>query len=227
MNHTARPMLLLALAMLPVAACQRPASNTSASETAPPAAASTGARPRTALGRVVDKALQEARDDIETRNISISHGVHINVNGHEINRPDGQQPKAEISPQGDLLIEDRAVAITPAQRALLLDYRQRIVAVAEAGMAMGVKGADLAGKALGETFSGLLNGHSEEAKQRIEAEGRKLEADAKQLCAQLQPMYDTQQKLAASLPEFKPYATMTQSDVDDCMHGHGASVSTK
>ena len=29
-------------------------------------------------------------------------------------------------------------------------------------------------------------------------------------------MMATQQKLAASLPAFKPYATMTQEDIDDC-----------
>ena len=29
-------------------------------------------------------------------------------------------------------------------------------------------------------------------------------------------MMASQQKLAAALPEFKPYATMDQSDVDDC-----------
>jgi hypothetical protein len=26
----------------------------------------------------------------------------------------------------------------------------------------------------------------------------------------------SQQKLAAAMPEFRPYATMTQKDVDDC-----------
>jgi len=29
-------------------------------------------------------------------------------------------------------------------------------------------------------------------------------------------MLDTQRKLAAAVPEFKPYADMTQDDVDDC-----------
>ena len=29
-------------------------------------------------------------------------------------------------------------------------------------------------------------------------------------------MLVSQQKLAAALPAFKPYATMTQQDVDDC-----------
>jgi hypothetical protein len=36
----------------------------------------------------------------------------------------------------------------------------------------------------------------------------------------------TQQQLAASLPDFKPYATMTQKDVEDCGK-HGAAVTSR
>jgi hypothetical protein len=84
-------------------------------------------------------------------------------------------------------------------------------------MAVGIKGADLAGKALTETFCGLMHGDADAAGKRIEAEGEKLKADAHRICAQLPGMLQTQQQLAASLPAFKPYATMTQENVDDCM----------
>jgi hypothetical protein len=71
-----------------------------------------------------------------------------------------------------------------------------------------------------------MHGNADEAGQHIDAEGKRLEADAKQICAQLPAMLDTQQRLAASLPAFKPYATMDQSDIDDCMKGHGTSVTS-
>ena len=51
------------------------------------------------------------------------------------------------------------------------------------------------------------------------ARGRSAETKALKalaLCKQLPSMLTTQQQLAASLPEFKPYATMTQHDIDDC-----------
>ena len=38
----------------------------------------------------------------------------------------------------------------------------------------------------------------------------------KTLCTRLPPLLATQNQLAASLPEFKPYASMTQTDIDDC-----------
>ena len=45
------------------------------------------------------------------------------------------------------------------------------------------------------------------------------------LCDQLQPMLKTQQDLATSLPAFKPYANLKQSDIDDCRkHDKGDGV---
>ena len=210
------PALLLALA-LPLAACQR-----APEPPAPPAPPAT-AGAQTAIGRTVEKAINEAREELRTENISISNGPNININGRDIRRAD-DQPKAEITPQGDLLIEGKAVEIDAAQRKLLLDYREHILAIAEAGMAMGIKGADLAGKAISETIGGLFSGNTDQIEQRIEAEAEKLEADAHQLCTQLPPMLELQQQLSASLPAFKPYATMTQEDIDECMDGNGVAV---
>ena len=211
--------LLLALA-LPLAACQR-APEPPAPPAPPSAPDASGAQ--TAIGRTVEKAINEAREELRTENISISNGPNININGREIRRA-SDQPKAEITPQGDLLIEGKAVEIDAAQRKLLLDYREHILAVAEAGMAMGIKGADLAGKAISETIGGLFSGNTGQVEQRIEAEAEKLEAEAKQLCAQLPPMLELQQQLSASLPAFKPYATMTREDIDDSMDGSGVAV---
>jgi len=50
----------------------------------------------------------------------------------------------------------------------------------------------------------------------VNAEAGKIEAQAKQLCTLLPGMMAKQQALAAAVPEFKPYATMDQSDIDDC-----------
>jgi hypothetical protein len=37
-----------------------------------------------------------------------------------------------------------------------------------------------------------------------------------QLCKRMPGLLTSQQKLAAALPAFRPYATMTQEDIDDC-----------
>lgn len=155
------------------------------------------------IGRAVSEAMTEAREEIHKGNITLSG--------------DGNLAKAEITPQGDLLIDGRAVAINPEQRALLLEYRGHVTGVAESGMEIGAHGADLAGKAVGEVVKGLLDGKSErEIGRSIEAEAAQIKASAAKLCARLPAMMASQQKLAAALPEFKPYARMTQEDIDEC-----------
>ena len=56
----------------------------------------------------------------------------------------------------------------------------------------------------------------DQIEQRVNAEAKKLEERAAQICDQLPALLATQQQLAAAIPEFKPYATMDQSDIDEC-----------
>lgn len=206
-------LLTVLLMAVPLAACSR-------NETAPPTATRGDAPvPQTALGRTVDKAIQEARRELAAGNVTISGGPGhgIQIGGTRISSPRPDLPKAEITPTGDLLIAGTAVAITPQQRTLLLRYRGHVVAIAEAGMALGVRGADLGMKAAGEAIRSVFNGNADGVEARIEAEAAGMEAEAAKLCSHLRPILATQRELAASLPAFAPYATMTQADVDECM----------
>lgn len=202
-----RPLLPIALAAALLTACSAsppPASNASSNPDAP----------KTALGRTVENAMREARKELQTSNISLNDGIRIGPQRH---RSDGNLPKAEITPTGDLLIEGRSIAIDPAQRALLLQYRGHVIALAETGMSLGVRGADLGMQAAGDAIGSIFSGNTDQVEQRVEAEAAKLEAEARTLCARLAPMLSTQSALAASLPAFAPYAKMTQADVDECM----------
>jgi hypothetical protein len=220
------PLLFASLALPLLGACN-PASQPAA--TTQPAAqpTTTPTQPQTALGRMVDNGVREARAELEKGNIDIDGHVSIRVGAdhHAVER-NPNLPHAQITPQGDLLIEGKAVAVTPEQRGLLLTYRQQIINVAEAGMSMGVQGADLAGKAVSEVLGSVFSGKGEDFGRRMEAEGKKLEAQGKLLCAQFEPMRATQQRLAAALPEFKPYATMTADDIEDCRKD-GSTVTSR
>ena len=220
--NTIRTLACTAL-LASLAACQgnAPSAATASNASKPAAPAEPGG-----LSGMVGAAMDKARAEMETKNIGIGgNGVHINVNGHEINTPDDKAPHAEISPQGDLLVEGKPVDITPAQRKLLLEYRGEIIGVASAGMEIGKQGVDIAGKAVGTAIASIFNGKSDQAEQEMKAQGDKIEAAAMKLCDQLQPMLETQQDLAASLPAFKPYASMQQSDIDDCRkHDKGDGV---
>lgn len=211
--------LAFAAALFALAACNR--APAPAADHSKPAS-----EPQTALGKVAAKGIEQARKELQTKNLTLNGNGGITVNGRRYGgRNDSSLPKAEITPQGDLLVDGKAVTVTPEQRRQLLEYRSQLLGVAEAGMAVGLKGADLAGKALTESLGSLLTGDTDEFKKKMEAEGKKIEADAMQICAHLGPMLAAQNQLAASLPEFRPYATMTQADVDECgKDGNGASA---
>lgn len=217
MNILRNGTLVLMLAGLPlVAACGRqpPPATDPGKETT--AAGPETSKPQTMIGKTVAREIDKARKELATGNISLN-GHDVTINGRDYARTDDDtRPKAEITPAGDLLLDGKAVAVSPQQRAMLLQYRDQIIAIADAGMTLGSKGAELAGKAIGESLGALFSGDTDAIEKRVEAEAAKIEAEAKLLCRQLPPMLETQQQLAASLPQFKPYATLTREDVDDC-----------
>lgn len=203
------------LACVSLLGCSQPPAP--AAPPSPPAAPSSD-NAKGFIARQVDKALAEARKEMREGNLSINGDMDININGKQIGKTDNGLPKAEISPQGDLLIEGKVVAIDATQRQQLLAYRGQIIGIAEAGMAIGSQGADLAGKALGGAVGAIFGGEQGQAdfEKRMEAEGKKIEVEALKLCKQLPALLASQQALAGTLPAFKPYATMTQADIDDC-----------
>jgi len=156
-----------------------------------------------ALGRTLGKVAEKVQTKLETQNITLSSS--------------NADAKAEITPQGDLLIDGKKVETDEAQRALLLEYRAGIIAVAAAGTDIGMKGADFGLRTAGKALRGVFSGNSDQVEAEIEADAREFEAQARKICEHLAPMLETQQKLVEKLPEFKPYATMDQSDIDDCM----------
>ncbi|WP_285309617.1 DUF2884 family protein [Stenotrophomonas maltophilia] len=153
------------------------------------------------VGQTVKEAMDDARKDIAQGNIKISAD---------------KQPRAEITQDGRLLIAGKEVAANDVQRRHLQEYRGHVVAVAMAGMDVGLAGAKLGANAAGEALKGIFSGDSEGVEKRINAEAAKIEAQAKRICDRLPAMLASQQALARELPAFKPYATMDQSDVDDC-----------
>ncbi|HDS1039334.1 TPA: hypothetical protein QDZ42_002395 [Stenotrophomonas maltophilia] len=187
------PALLLCL---PLIACGDNASSSSDTSPGKAVAEATGN-----VGKTVKDATDKARQEIAKGNIKISAD---------------NQPQAEITPDGRLLIGGKEVETTATQRSQLLDYRGHVAGIAQDGMDIGVAGAKLGASAAGEALKGVFSGDTDGIEKRINAEAAKIEAQAKQLCNRLPAMLASQQALARDLPAFKPYASMDQSDVDDC-----------
>lgn len=195
-------LLPATLLCLPLIACGGPSSTPDKTVGKSVAEATSG------VGQTVKNAMDDARKDIAQGNIKVSAD---------------QQPRAEITPDGHLLIGGKDVPTSDAQRRQLLEYRGHVVAIAMDGMDVGLAGAKLGASAAGEALKGIFSGDSEGVEKRINAEAARIEAQAKRICERLPAMLASQQALAAALPAFKPYATMDQGDVDDC--GKDNSVS--
>jgi hypothetical protein len=207
-------MLCIASTAVVLAACgsgNAPASQASASASA----SSTSSL----IASVVDRALDRAETKLRSGNITISDNdgiVVLSGSSSDDNHASGL-PKAQITPQGDLLIGNKPVAITPAQRAMLLDYRQQIIGVAAQGMAIGKQGAAFGINAAREALAGALAGKPEqEIRQHVEAKASGIREAAAKLCDSMPALMASQQKLADALPAFKPYATLTSEKIDEC-----------
>ena len=217
-------LIAAAAASLLVVGCSQSSTPQASSTTA---ATAPGTAPQTALGRMAANAIAEARVKLAKENINLNGQFVFNEGqrnviarvGHK--DPSDTRPDAELTPTGDLLIDGKPVQVTPAQHAMLLQYRQALMAVAETGMQLGVQGADLGGQAIGEVFAGLMSGHPDQIDKNINAKASRIEAQAMQLCTQLRPVQQMQQQLATAVPQFAPYATLTASDIDDCDKHHG------
>jgi len=166
-----------------------------------------------AIAAEVRKGIEQAKRELVTKDISVSD-VHI---GNDSHHHDDTRAKAIITPQDELVIAGRPVQATPEQHTMLVDYRQQIIGIAEAGMDIGASGADIGVSAAKQAIWGALSGKSDkEIEASIKPQTDKIEAAAAKLCQRLPDLLSTQQKLAAAMPEFRPYATMQQKDIDDC-----------
>ena len=205
-----KPTLLALALLLPLAGCGR--------DSAPAGGASAG-EDEGFIARTTRKALEQAREEITKGNIRVGGGDvsgGLVINGQRIGNTDGSLPKAEISPQGDLLIDGKVVPVDEAQRKRLLEHRANVIAIAEAGIAIGMQGAQLGTQAASGALASVFSGNTGEFEKKMEAEGAKIEAEALKLCDRLPPLLESQQALAAALPAFQPYATMEATDIEDC-----------
>lgn len=213
-----KPVMLCTLVLtllVPLAACTQSGTTgsqpgTSATTATASSTAGEMASPSWVASKVRAK-MQEARLELATKNIKVNSVRLGNHHGQD------SRPEAEITPQGDLLIAGKKVEATPTQHAMLLDYRKQIVGIAEKGMDIGTQGADLGLNAAREALRGAFSGKSDkEIEAAIKPQTDKIRTAAAQLCERLPDLLASQQKLAAAMPAFKPYATMTAHDIDKC-----------
>lgn len=157
------------------------------------------------------------RAKLDSENLSLD-GLHFGKDDQREAAKRKDQPKGEITPKGDLLVDGKAIAVDATQRRQLLDYRARVIDIAKAGIDAGEHAAMLVIDATDVSlFHLIVGGLTGSLERRIEASvKRDIQPAVLQICRQLPQLRDSQQALAASVPEFRPYATLDDDDVEDC-----------
>lgn len=158
--------------------------------------------------------LTRALQELEEENLRVDGSFHFGSSG----RAGEDLPRAEITPEGDFLVEGRTLAIDADQRRELLAYRGQLLGIARSGIAIGQHSAEAALDAVDGSLARLLFGAmTGSLERRIERSiAEQIEPAVRGLCRQLPALRDSQQRLATRVPSFRPYATLEASDIDDC-----------
>jgi hypothetical protein len=126
-------------------------------------------------------------------------------------------PAASISADGVLSIDGKPLPLTAQQQALAVQYRQQIQAIASEGMQIGLQGAELGVGAAASALGGVLSGKdASQIEAEVEAKAAGLKQAAAQLCERLPALMHAGKALAAAVPEFAPYASVTDKSIEDC-----------
>ncbi|CAN7288872.1 hypothetical protein LJR143_001275 [Pseudoxanthomonas sp. LjRoot143] len=203
-------MSLVLASLLPLAAQPASAKNTRADSDISADLAEARNEVRTELAA--------ARRKLETGNLTLGDNLHFGKSGKRGSNDDHPLPKAEITPRGDFLIEGKPVAIDSTQRLELLRYRGQVIEIAKAGIDIGERSAQVALDAVDRgVFSLLVGAMTGSLERRVEKTVREtVEPGVRQICRSLPALWDTQQRLSASLPQFRPYATLDVDDAENC-----------
>ena len=170
----------------------------------------------------VRQELAAARAELKAGNLEVGRdNLNFGKSGQRKRKDDATLPKAEITPLGDFLLDGRAVAVNDTQRKQLLAYRGQVIDIAMAGIDIGERSAQMALDAVDRgLFSLMLSAMTGSLERDLEKTIKaSIEPGVVQICHSLPALLDSQQQLAASLPQFRPYATLQASDVEDCEDG--------
>ena len=136
------------------------------------------------------------------------------------------QPTARLHPSGDLEIGGRHLPLDGAQREALLDYRQQVIRLGEAGLAIGSEGGVLAARSMRRMLFAVLTGTTARAERQIDAAAARIEAKAHALCPQLDAVKQAHERATRLVSELKPYGDISQKDLEDCRQSTRQAVRT-
>jgi hypothetical protein len=149
-----------------------------------------------------------------TTNSAFQH-ISIADNGDVIaHATDGSD--ARITAAGDLDIQGKNVAVTPAQRELLQSYHADAMKLRKDAVATGKAGVETGMHALDAVAKGLASGSADSIDSEVNSRANKVDTLAHAVCQDLARLYADQGQVAAAIPGFSSYATIKPHEVSEC-----------
>jgi len=149
---------------------------------------------------------------------TLDNSITFDSSGMVVHAPG--RASAHIDRDGELRIDGKAIAVTPAQRQLLQRYYRQARDLMDSGKAMGEHGVAVAARGIGEAIASIFHHDSATANRRMDAEAQGMERAADKLCADIKALGTTQQAIAAAIPAFAPYRS---HDRLECTVTHGTT----
>ncbi|UGB39290.1 DUF2884 family protein [Frateuria soli] len=123
---------------------------------------------------------------------------------------------ALLDATGRLVIDGHDVAVDATQRQLLQQYYRGARAVREHGVATGKAGAAVAVQSLKKAAAHVTGSDGEQADAKFDTATRRVDEEANKICLDIGQIRAAQNRLADSLPAFKPFAGIIDGDDSDC-----------
>ena len=125
--------------------------------------------------------------------------------------------EARISPTGDLVVAGKAMTVTAGQRKLLQQYYGGMRDIEYRGLAIGEHALGMVGGMLGTLLSAILSGDEDkDLDRKMRENAGPLKDEARALCKDVRDERALQDKIAAEVPAFRPYAVMDAESEHDC-----------
>ncbi|MET4727247.1 hypothetical protein ABIE09_001041 [Lysobacter enzymogenes] len=174
---------------------------------------------RSSIALVLAAALAAALAGGCSRNAdSDTHVVvidHMSMDGDRLLVRGGGQ-RAQITPDGAIAIDGKALTLNPAQQAAGRAFYVEATGIRRDGAAIGQAGAAMAGQVLSTVAQDLRSGRTDQTEAKVEAQASKLRDQAMQICQRVGALRVAQEKLVEQVPQFQPFANKNLTTGDEC-----------
>ena len=130
------------------------------------------------------------------------------------------QPDASIDAAGAVKIGSGKLALTDAQKALTLQYREAVINLVDLSLD---KASHMTRHVMARSLFALMTGRMDAMEQKLEKQGLELTHNPA-FCTALDEVRQRQDRMVQSVVQLQPYAHITQQNVDDCMAGRPYSA---